>query len=137
MSKDSNEVAAHRFLEDIWSTGDLKAVDELMTPDFAFILPFMQTHGIEEFKNLVVANRKAFENLTYRTSDEDIVAEDDKAAVYWTMSGKHVGSWSGIDATNKEVSIQGMSFIRFSNGRIAEVRVQNDVLGLRRQLGAA
>ena len=136
MSVDANRTAVHRFLEDIWSKGDMQAIDELLTPDFAFVLSFMQTNGPEEFKSLVRANRTAFENLTYRTTDDDVVTEEDKAAAYWTMSAKHVGAWAGIDATNKDVSIQGMTFFRFRDGQIAEARVQNDVLGLRRQLGA-
>jgi steroid delta-isomerase-like uncharacterized protein len=137
MSVKANRSAARRFLEDIWSKGDMQAVDELLTPDFAFVLSFMRTDGTDEFKNLVHANRTAFENLTYSTTEEDIVAEEGKAAAYWTMSAKHVGTWAGIEATGKEVSIEGMSFLRFRGDKISEARVQNDVRGLRRQLGVS
>jgi steroid delta-isomerase-like uncharacterized protein len=136
MSVDTNRAAVHGFMEKIWSAGDMQAVDDLLAPDFAFILAFMRTDGLDEFKNLVRANRTAFENLTYRTDDDNIVAEEDKAAAYWWMSAKHVGTWSGIEATQKDVGIQGMTFFRFRDGKIFEARVQNDVFGLRRQLGA-
>ena len=137
MAASENRIAARRFLEDVWSKGDMNAVDELLDPNFAFILSFMRTDGLEAFKNLVRANRTAFENLTYTSAPGDIVAEDDKAAAYWTMTSRHVGTWSGIEATGINVSIEGMSFFRFgADGKIVDVRVQNDVRGLRRQLGA-
>ena len=137
MGANENRIAVRRFLDDIWSKGDMAAIDELLDPDFAFILAFMRTDGIEGFKNLVHANRTAFENLTYVAAPGDVVAEDDKAAAYWTMSAKHVGTWAGIEATNVDVSIEGMTFFRIgADGKITDARVQNDVRGLRRQLGA-
>ena len=125
MGANENRIAVRRFLDDIWSKGDMDAVDELLAPDF------------EAFKNLVHANRTAFQNLTYRAAPGDVVAEDDKAAAYWTMSAKHVGAWAGIEATGIDVSIEGMTFFRFgADGKIIDARVQNDVRGLRSQLGA-
>ncbi|MCB0130940.1 MAG: ester cyclase [Caldilineaceae bacterium] len=137
MGATENRVAARRFFDDVWSKGDMSAIDELLDPNFAFILAFMRTDGLEAFKNLVRANRTAFENLTYVAAPGDVVAEDDKAAGYWTMSAKHVGPWAGIEATGISVSIEGMTFFRFGpDGKIVDARVQNDVRGLRRQLGA-
>ena len=136
MGANENRIAVRRFLDDIWSKGDMDAIDELLDPNFAFILAFMRTDGVEAFKNLVHANRTAFENLTYVAAPGDVVAEDDKAAAYWTMSAKHVGTWAGIEATNVNVSIEGMTFFRIgADGKITDARVQNDVRGLRRQLG--
>ncbi len=98
----------------------------------------MRTDGTEAFKNLVRANRTAFENLTYSAAPGDVVAEDDKAAAYWTMTAKHVGTWAGIEATGINVSIEGITFFRFgADGKITDARVQNDVRGLRRQLGTS
>ncbi len=130
----NNKEIARRFLEDVWSKGDLEAVDEILSPNFAFILSFMTTKGTEAFKNLVVRNREAFRNLTYIV--EDVVAGEDKAAVYWRMESTHVGTWRNIEPTGKQVSIQGMTFYKFSDGKIVEAKVQNDVLGLMQQLDA-
>ena len=138
MGANENRIAVRRFLDDIWTKGDMDAIDELLDPNFAFILAFMRTDGVEAFKNLVNANRTAFENLTYVAAPGDVVAEDDKAAAYWTMSAKHVGTWAGIEATNINVSIEGMTFFRIgADGKITDARVQNDVRGLRSQLGAS
>lgn len=134
MSVEENKVAARSFLEDIWSKGDNAAIDKLLSPNFAFILSFMRTDGREAFKNLVQANRTAFRDLTYTM--EDVVADENKAAAYWTMTGTHVGTWNNIEPTGKDVSIQGMTFYKFADGKIVEAKVQNDVIGLMRQLDA-
>lgn len=134
MSIKDNEIAAYRFLTDIWSKDDPGAVDELVSPDFSFILSFVAIHGVNNFKELVRLNRAAFHDLTYTV--EDVVAGENKAAAYWKMNGTHVGVWNDITPTNKEVSIEGMTFYKFSNGKIVEAKVQNDVLGLMKQLDA-
>ncbi|BAZ47622.1 hypothetical protein NIES4103_02240 [Nostoc sp. NIES-4103] len=131
---ENNRAAARRFLEDIWSQGDLTAVEEILSPDFAFILSFMTTQGTDAFKNLVVRNREAFRNLTYIV--EDVVAGEDEAAAYWRMESTHVGTWRNIEPTGKQVSIHGLTYYKFSNGKIVEAKVQNDVLGLMQQLDA-
>lgn len=109
-------------------------MDKILTPDFSFILSFTRTDGIDQFKKLVSINRTAFENLTYIM--DDVVVEKNKAAAYWTMIARHVNTWRGIAGTGKDVKIEGISFFRFASGKIKEVRVQNDVLGLMQQLGA-
>jgi steroid delta-isomerase-like uncharacterized protein len=134
MSVKDNEVAAHRFLVDVWSKDDLGAVDELISHNFSFVLSFMATHGSDDFKELVRRNRAAFADLTYTV--EDVVAGEDKAAAYWKMNGIHVGVWNNIAPTNKQVSIGGMTLFKFSKGKIVEAKVQNDVLGLMQQLDA-
>lgn len=123
---------ARRFLEQVWSEGDLETAEEILTPDVAFVLSFMKTEGVAAFMDLVRRNRTAFKDLTYRV--DELVADDTQAAAYWTMSAEHVDTWNKIEATGKAVSIEGMSFFKFDGDRIREVRVQNDVMGLMRQL---
>jgi steroid delta-isomerase-like uncharacterized protein len=135
-TKEEAKVAVQRWFNDIWSKGDLQAVDEVLSPDLAFILSFNETHGTDAFKRLLQANRTAFENLTYSANDDDIVAEDNKAAAFWTMhTDKHRGTWSGVEPSGKEASIHGMSLFRFANGKIVEIKVISDLSGLMSQIG--
>lgn len=127
--------AVTAFLEDIWSRGDMEAVDTLLAEDFEFVLSFMRTAGRDAFKQLVTRNRTAFEDLTYRPGE--VIVEGDRAVATWTMSGKHVSEWAGIAGTDREVSISGMTLFHFDGEKIADAIVQNDVFGLRQQLGAA
>jgi predicted ester cyclase len=126
--------AVNRWFNDIWSKGDMQAVDELLDPGFNFILSFNQTQGLDQFKHLLKANRDAFENLTYW--GEEIVADGNTAAAYWTMSTtRHRATWNSVEPSNNPASIHGMSFFHFADGRIVEIKVISDLYGLMQQIG--
>ncbi|MGK3963981.1 ester cyclase [Sorangium sp. So ce118] len=127
--------ALTRWFEDIWSKGDMQAVDDILDPSVALILTFAQTHGIEQFKRVLTVNRNAFENLTYRI--DEIVSDGNAAAAYWTMhTTRHRATWNNVEPSGKQASIRGMAFFSFANGKIVEVKVLSDVYGLMSQLGA-
>ena len=133
MGKRDNEDAIRRFMTEIWSKGDMKTIDEIIDPKFAFILAFTRTDTIDGFKNMVTRNRDAFQGLTYVPND--IVADDTRAACWWTMSSKHVGTWRNVPGSNKDVTIDGVTFFWFSpEGKLAKAIVENDVMGLMRQI---
>jgi steroid delta-isomerase-like uncharacterized protein len=130
---DNNRRLVRRFMEDIWSRGDPQAINECLTDDFTFELSFTTVRGIPDFTAMVERNRLAFRNLTYRV--DDTVAEETKAAVFWTMTSTHVGTWREVEGTNRDVSIRGMTVFYIREGRIYEAYVENDVLGLMTQIG--
>ena len=134
LGKIENETTIRRFFDDIWSKGDTNAIDELIDLDFKFVLAFAKFDTRDAFKKLVENNRNVFENLTYVPND--IVADETKGAGWWTMSSKHVGTWRHVPASNKQVSIEGVSFFWFTpEGKLAKAVVENDVMGLMRQIG--
>lgn len=134
MGKLENETAMRRFMSEIWSRGDMEALDELIDPSFAFILAFARTDTIEGFRQMVKRNREVFEGLTYVAND--VVADDTKGACWWTMTSKHVGTWRNVPGSQKDVSIDGVTFFWFTpEGKFHKAVVENDVLGLMRQIG--
>ncbi|GAB2558172.1 hypothetical protein GCM10027085_56720 [Spirosoma aerophilum] len=51
------------------------------------------------------------------------------------MSSKHVDTWRNVPGSNKDVSINGMTFFRFAEaGKLIDARVENDALSLMRQI---
>ena len=133
---EKNTEAVRQYFEVIWSLGDLKLAEEIVAPDLQFILAFAQLDGLDDFMALVEKNRTIFENLTYTVAEGDIIAEEMKAAAFWQLSAKHIGTWRNVPASNRNVTISGMSFFRFNEeGKINEVRVQNDVISLMNQIG--
>lgn len=135
---EKNTEAVHQFYEIVWSKGDIKLAQEICAPDLQFILAFAHLDGLDAFIKLVEKNRAIFENLTYSIPDPntDIVVTETKAAAFWQMSAKHIGTWRNVPASDKNVGIFGMSFFRFNEeGKINEVRVQNDVMSLMNQIG--
>jgi steroid delta-isomerase-like uncharacterized protein len=125
--------SARLFLEEVWSKGNVEIAKKILDPDFKFILAFTTVNGLKDFLALVERNRTVFQDLTYAPTD--IVADDDMAAAYWKMTSKHIGTWRMVPASNKDVAIDGMSLFKFKKGKIVEIKVQNDVFGLLRQMG--
>ena len=53
-------------------------------------------------------------------SVERVIGEGDWVAVLWRMEGKHEGPLGGLEATNREVQVQGTTWLCFKEGRIVE-----------------
>lgn len=125
-------------MKEVWSEGNFETADEILVPDFQFVLAFALLPDREQFKGLLKRNRTIFENLTYNVDDpvEDVVADETKGAVFWRMTtSKHMGTWRGVPASNNPVTIKGMTFFKFNEeGKIREARVQNDVMGMMKQI---
>ena len=67
----------------------------------------------------------------------EMVAEGDKVATLFTFRATHRGDFMGILPTNRGVSMDGITILRFRDGRISERWQGADMMGLMQQLGAA
>ncbi|MFG3184720.1 ester cyclase [Streptomyces nigra] len=72
-------------------------------------------------------------DFTFRVDDQ--MAEDDRVCSRWTWTAHHKGEFLGIPATGQDVSMQGMTWQRFREGRICESHWMYDRAGLMEQLG--
>jgi predicted ester cyclase len=68
------------------------------------------------------------------------VETDDKLVIAFRLRGRHIGplgtALGDVSATGRDVTIQGMDVLTFTDGRISEITVLSDELGLLRQLDA-
>lgn len=64
----------------------------------------------------------------------DQIAEADKVVTRWSARGTQLGSFAGIAATGKEVTLTAMHIHRIADGQLAEHWEQIDLLGLLHQL---
>lgn len=135
MSAEENKALYLRMTEDVWNRGDLDAVDELCAPDVVIhsASPEMPS-GSEGAKATVSLNRSAFPDL--KVENQFLIAEGDKVAGHWIMSGTHSGELMGMPATGKRIETYGISVLRIEGGKIAEIWGASDQLGLMQQLGA-
>jgi predicted ester cyclase len=67
---------------------------------------------------------------------DDVVAEGDKVAVRFTVTGTHKGKFMGIPATNKKLTMWSIQIDRIVRGKFVEGWERTDILGLMQQLGA-
>jgi predicted ester cyclase len=84
-------------------------------------------------KAFVAAYRRAFPDA--HSTVENQVAEEDKVVTRWRARGTHRGELGGMEPTGRGFEIDGITIERIAGGKIAEVWVARDELGLLRQLG--
>ena len=77
--------------------------------------PGLPSSGPEAPKAALGMFLAAFAEL--RMKPEDMIAEGDKVAVRFTMSGTHTGELMGIPPTNKSFTVQGIDIIEVRDGK--------------------
>jgi len=70
-----------------------------------------------------------------RFAIEQVVAEGDRVMMQCVGRGTHLGSWLGIPATGKVITIQTFIIQRIADGHIEEDWVLTDFLGVFQQFG--
>lgn len=93
-----------------------------------------QIYTAEESAEVDRAFGEAFPDL--KVTVDEVVVDGDLAAVAWTAEGTHEGMFYGIPATGKSAQWEGLDMMRFACGKIEEIWISADALGLHEQLGA-
>ncbi|MCY1008588.1 isochorismatase family protein [Nannocystis pusilla] len=123
-----------RFYEEALNAGREEAFTELLAPDVAYFNPATGTaRGPEGVLAAIRGLRAAFPDLRYTV--EELIAEGDRVAARFTLRGTHRGPFRGRAATGRTVEIGGSTHYRVAGGKLTEVRVFADFLGLLRQIG--
>jgi len=128
-----NKEIIHRYFEEWGNRGDTKAADELIAPNVTLRNPPAVLHSLDEYKKGMAAFHSAFPDLHFAV--EEVVAERDEVLVRWSLRGTNLADYQGRPATGKTVSVTGMSLFRLADGKIQEITVNMDRLGLMEQLG--
>jgi steroid delta-isomerase-like uncharacterized protein len=118
-----NKTLVRRWLDEVFTRGDLDEADKLFTPNYALHDPSFphDVHGTEGIERYVAAYRSAFPDLTITIEDQ--LAEADKVVTRWTLRGTHSGEFLGLAPTGEEVTVSGIEFTRIAGGRIDEAWV--------------
>ena len=132
-----NKALVRRLYEEVWNKRRVELVDELMSPSHAMHDNHLPDSGVgpEAYKRNVARYVTGFPDLRFTV--EDMVAENDKVAVGWTISGTHKGEFRGISPTGRKVSVEGITINQIAGGKIMDSYVSWDALGLMQQLGVA
>jgi steroid delta-isomerase-like uncharacterized protein len=130
----ANKELSRRFTE-LFSTGDDALAEEIFAPGVVVhgTAGDGELRGVEAVKAFVAGYRRAFPDA--RSTVEDQVAEGDKVVTRWRARGTHRGALGPIPPTGREFEMGGVTVERVAEGRIAEVWVARDELGMLRQLG--
>jgi steroid delta-isomerase-like uncharacterized protein len=133
---EQNLKTAHRYFDEVMNQGKLGVIEEIMTPDFQFIIPTQPAPiaGVEAMSGFVTYLRAAFPDIKFAVERE--IAADNKVAMRWTITGTHKGEFLGMPATGNKISDYGVDIFTFENGKIKTVHVNENDFGLFQQLQA-
>ena len=136
MLSEQNQLVARRIGEEIFNQGNLSVADELIASEAVDHNEPPGTDCREHFKRVATMLRSAFPDLHMYI--DDLIAEEDKAAVRITITGTHTGpgAFFGIPPSGKSFQVQQMRFARFANGQMTDSWAVIDMLAWMQQLGA-
>jgi predicted ester cyclase len=133
----ANKAAATKLFTSAWNNGDFAILDEMipMTAlDHSTIPGKSPEKGPASFKSIIGMFRAAIPDIKLTIDDE--LAEGDKVAHRWTLSGTHSGTpLFGVPAKGEKLTFSGTTIVRLENGKVAERWSNVDEMALARQLG--
>jgi predicted ester cyclase len=133
MSVEANKAVVTRYWEDFWNQKQGDLISEITTEDLQLHFPPGQAHQPPSLKRWFETAQSAFPDVHFTM--HDLIAEGDKVVCRWSYVATNTGGFLGNEATNLKVTDQGINMFRVENGKIAELWMSGDSLGLLHQLG--
>jgi steroid delta-isomerase-like uncharacterized protein len=132
-----NKAIIRRLYGEVWNGRRLDLIGEIISPSHALHdnSSSESSIGPEAYKCQVDRFLSGFPDLHF--SIDDMVAEDEKVVVSWNIAGTHRGEFMGFPATNKKISVDGVTINHIVNGKIVDSYINWDALGMLQQLGVA
>ena len=119
MSDETVRVLIDKFVYQPWNSGNLDALDDVVAADYRL----NDDGSLEDLKQAIRELRSGFPDFTVAV--DDVVAQGDRVAYRWTMTGTHENEYEGLAATGKILTATGMTFLRLQDGLIVEDRFES------------
>ena len=119
------------------NTADDELAAELVADDAPFYTPASPEplYGGKGYLSVVHWMRQGFSDVQWKLND--MVADEEKVAVYWTLTGTHDGEFLGIRPTGNKISVSVMNFYYFNaQGKITNDIAAEGMIGILRGIGA-
>lgn len=131
---ESNRDLVRRFVTSVWNGEDLGAIEDLTTDDLVVhALGADVDRTREEFVEFHAGLLEAIPDLEHVV--EDVVVEGDGAVAYVTIHGTPEKQYGALAPTGESFDSVGFQRYRIEDGRVAEVWVLPNAIGMLRQLG--
>ena len=128
-----NTEIIRRYFDQWANHADTRSADELIATNVVLRHSHVTVTGLETYKQSMAVFHAAFPDLHFIV--EDVVAQGDQVLARWMMTGTQRGDLQGHPASGKSMQVAGMSLFRLANGKIQEIWVSQDRLGMQQQLG--
>ena len=123
--------------ETMINTADENLAKELVDDNAPFYTPASPEplYGGKGYLSVVHWMREGFSDVQWHITD--IVADEDKVAVKWNLTGTNDGEFMGIKPTNKKISVCVMNFYYFNKeGKVTNDIAAEGMIGILRGIGA-
>ena len=130
---EANKAISRRDFEEALNQGNVEVYDEIIASDAILHTVSGDIIGLDAIKGFTSMIFTAFPDINF--SIEDMVAEGDMVVTRWTNTGTQQGEYMGIPATGISTAGTGMSIHRITDGKIQELWLFADDLGMLQQLG--
>lgn len=137
MTTEQNKHLVDAFIQELFTKGDLSAVNRYLDPSFVnHDPPFPGApEGPEGMRMAAAMFRQALPD--WHSDLDRLIAEGDIVVEAFTASGTHRGELMGVPGSGKTLTLRGINVFRISGDRIVERWGRLDDLGLLQQLGLA
>lgn len=128
----------NRFVRDFleaWNAHDVERIRAFYAPEYegVDVSQAEPQRGPEGISRAIARYLQAFPDL--RFVEEEIVVQDNRAALVWTAYGTHGGKLMHIPPTGRKIMVRGTSVLTVEDGKITRGLYIWDVAGLLRDIG--
>lgn len=116
--------------------GDFDTLDQLVAEDVvrhSQATPGVEVRSREDFKRFLRQDLATFPDAHQEI--EILVAENDKVAMYLTLTGTQQGPIGPYPASGDSVDVKFLGIMRLEDGKVAEIWAEWDNLNILTQLG--
>ncbi len=135
MNKEQLKEKIKKF-ETMINTADEKLANELIASDASFYTPVSPEplYGGKGYLSVVHFMRKGFSDVQWKL--EEMIVDDNKIAVRWTLTGTHDGEFLGVKPTGIKIKTGVMNFYYFNDdGKIINDIAAEGMIGILKPLG--
>ena len=123
--------------ETMINTADKQLAEELIEPDALFYTPASSKplQGGNGYLSVVHWMRNGFSDVQWHI--KDMIADEEKVAVQWDLTGTHNGDFLGIKPTGNKISVCVMNFYHFNkDGKVTNDIAAEGMIGILRGINA-
>lgn len=134
-SKSLNLEVMDKFIDFI-NTGDVTLGQSIISPDVVFYAPTSPEpmYGFQGYTAVLDMMRGAMPDVSWKA--EELIADDNKVMVRFTMTGTQTNPFMGMPASGKKVCVIAMNIYEFKEGKIIREHGLPDLFSMLVQLGA-
>jgi steroid delta-isomerase-like uncharacterized protein len=132
----ANKELVRRFYKEVYVGWNMALADEVVSPQFtSHDWPKGGATGPRAFRDYYAAMRAAVPDAHYEV--DDLIAEGDRVVVRWRLLGTHKGSFRGIAASGRPITLKGIAIYRVESGKLMERWVVSDLHGLLEEIAVS